>query len=158
MEVVIKNKKVKVSIVLQIVYLLTLVITFFYVRAVLDAKSFKASEKTVEKTVIKKREAAVTLNVVIDGETKTYKAKLTTLDTVEDFLKLLRSTSDFIYEKELYTYGAEIDEVFNKKADEGKRWVIMQDKTQITDMAYTYLANRAVYTISQAELTRIAGQ
>lgn len=147
---VLKGRTIKTSTVLKVAYLILLGTTIFYVKSVLDVDSFKATEKVVEKPTIKIKEVSVNLVVNVDQETKEYKATLRNIDTVEDFLKELRDKQGLYYEKDFYTYGAEIVSVSDKEADRGKKWaIVLNDKDITHQIADEYLINDAVYTLKQ---------
>lgn len=121
---VIKGQKIKVSALLKLGYLISLVVLVFYVKSVLDVDSFKATEKQPAKPTVKVSKSRVKLLVDANGVVKEYDAKLTDADSVEDLLSELRDKQGFSYEVDLYTYGTEIVSVFDQEAGDKKRWAI----------------------------------
>ncbi len=144
------GRQVKISALAKILYLVFLVATFFYVKSVLDTDSFRATEKTADKPVVKVKEAKVSLRVELSDGTREYTAKLTTGDSVKDLLYDLRKNQDLVYEVDLYTYGTEIVSVFDKQADDGKRWAVFdEDKDITTSMSDYPLTDGSNYTLKQ---------
>jgi hypothetical protein len=149
---VLKGRRIAPSTTVKILYLVVLGTSILYVRNVLNTDSFKATEKTTAKPVINPHEVSVSLVAVFDAETKEYKAKLTSTDSVENLLKELRDKQDLIYEKDLYTYGAEIVSVFGKEADDNKKWAVFLGNVDITNnIASKNLVDDAAYTLKQVE-------
>jgi hypothetical protein len=143
----------KASTALKVAYVILLATTFFYVKGVLSTDSFKAAEKVVEGPAVKRREVTVHLVVENGQEAKKYQAKLLNIDTVEDFLRDLRNKQGLYYEKDLYTYGAEIVSVFDKEADSSKKWAVLLDNKDITNkIAEEYLVDHTTYTLKQIDV------
>lgn len=146
---VFQGRHIKTSMLLKVAYLVLLATTILYVKSVLDVDSFKATEKTPEKSLVKIEEVSVKLVTDINGTSATYEAKMQSNDTVEDLLKELRRTRGLYYEKDLYTYGTEIISVFGQEADIGKKWGILLNNTDITNkIADEYLVDGATYTLT----------
>lgn len=149
----IKSRKISISTILKVAYLILLATAFFYVKSVLDTDSFKPTEKQIQEKAEKIHEANVKLNVEFNGEVKEYKSRFTTVDTVEDFLKELRDEQGLYYEKDLYTYGAEIASVFGKEAGDGKKWAVLLNDKDITNrISNEYLVNDTTYILKQIAL------
>ncbi|MFA5776049.1 MAG: hypothetical protein WC988_00585 [Patescibacteria group bacterium] len=149
----IKSRKIPISTVLKVAYLIFLVTTIFYVKSVLDVDSFKATEKAVEKPTVKVKNVSVNLLLEVEQETKEYKAELRNIDTVEDFLKELRNKQGLYYEKDIYTYGVEIVSVFDKEPVGDKKWAVLLDDKNITNkISDEYLVDGAIYTLKQVAL------
>ena len=147
---VFQGRQIKTSALLKVVYLILLATTILYVKSVLDVDSFKATEKTPEKPVVKVEVVSVKLVTEINGTLTTYEAKMQSNDTVEDLLKELRKSQGLYYEKDLYTYGTEIISVFDQEADTGKKWAVLMNNKDITlTISNGYLTNDGIYTLKQ---------
>jgi hypothetical protein len=148
-----KGQKLKTSTFFKIAYLILLVTTFFYVKAVLVEDSFKASEEREEKAAVKERIVSAKLNVELGEIVREYQAKLKNTDSVKDFLDELRENQGFKYESDLYTYGTEVVSVFEETAAAGKRWAVVIDNKDITKtLPDVYLTDDAVYIVRQVEM------
>ena len=135
---------------LKVTYLLFLVLAVLYVKKVLGTDSFKATEVVKPEPATKVRGVDVKLTVETGEEIKEYSARVRNVDSVEDFLRELRNKQGLYYEKDLYTYGAEIISVFDKEADSGKKWAVMLGNADITNkIADEYLTDDAVFTLRQ---------
>lgn len=147
---VFQGHQIKTSALLKVAYLVLLATIILYVKSVLDVDSFKATEKTQEKPIVKVEAVSVKLVTEINGVLTTYEAKMQSNDTVEDLLKQLRKTQGLYYEKDLYTYGTEIISVFGQEADTGKKWAILLNNKDITNkISDEYLIDEVTYTLKQ---------
>lgn len=147
-----KGQKLKTSTFFKVAYLILLVTTFFYVKAVLVEDSFKASEKQEEKEAVKERNVSAKLNVELGETVREYQAKLKNTDSVKDFLDELRENQSFMYESDLYTYGMEVVSVFEETAVAGKRWAVVIDGKDVTKtLPDIYLTDDAVFIVRQVD-------
>lgn len=135
---------------LKIAYLILLVTSFFYVRSVLDADSFKAVEKQSVKPAEKVVGIDVKLSVYENNKTAVYESKMKSSDSVQDLLAELRKSRGLLYEVDIYTYGSEIVSVFDKEPDAGKKWAVLLGDNNLTSrMSDEYLVDDAEYILKQ---------
>ena len=109
-----------------------------------------AKEKEQTEPTEKIRAADVVLVVETSQGVKEYKGRLRTNDSVEDFLSELRDTQDMYYERDLYTYGSVITQVYGKEPALDNRWAVLSNGEEITNkIANVYLTDHAVYTLKE---------
>ena len=121
-------------------YLIFLILSFLYISSILQEGSIPLSKKGAEEKATEVHPAKVTL-IVYETKTltsqdvgKTYEARLTTQDTISDFLDKLRSNKQFFFEKTLYIDHIELTDVDHEKTPDGYMWRLFNDKWQdITD-------------------------
>jgi len=147
------KRKVKLFLMLKLLYLMSLVFVFFYVKSVLTTTSFEASAATPKEKAVDVREISAKLNVEIDGTTTRYEIRTKNTDTVEDFLSDLRDDAGFYYEVDLYTYGAEIVSVFGKEAQDGEKWALLLNGVDITNkISREFVTEDDNYLLKQVNL------
>lgn len=113
---------------LIILYILTLIFGYFYVSNVLTTtqiKEYKEEKKEVDEV----KPAVVYLNF---NNEKTFRLRLQNTESVADFLDKLRDDDLLFFERTLYTYGTELVNVDNRKIDEGYKWKVFLDGSDIT--------------------------
>jgi len=109
-------------------YAIFLSFIFFYVKDVLKHSDVKEVHEDTQK-VEEIKPVEVTLIV---NDKDTYNLRLSNKDTVSDFLDRLRDNGDIFFEKTLYTYGSEIEDVNHTIIPEGSSWKVFFGDTDIT--------------------------
>ena len=93
-------------------YVLFLLISFFYVRSVLEEDTFEISEREENSNNQKEiKPADVALEVTGIPATRTYKVRMKNTDSVTDLLNKLRDEQGFSYEIIAYTDHLEFEHV-----------------------------------------------
>lgn len=109
-------------------YILFLFFGFFYVRNVLKTKSIKEVKKEVKK-VEEVHPAKVSL--IVSGS-KPLTGNLQSVDTLGDFLNYLRDENLLYFERTMYTYGTEINDINHVTTPEGYEWKMYLNQKDIT--------------------------
>ena len=131
-------------------YVLFLLAAILFVRQVLINDSYVVKDESKEESVREPKDIKVRL--VYERVTKSieYSAEFTDRDTVEDLLKRLRDDNGFYYEKNMYSDGLTISDVFGEQAQPGYVWaVLLADKNLTRTMADDHLVANAVYVVKQ---------
>lgn len=118
---------------LPVVYILFLVTFFAYVNKL--KKSDEISIQTLKDTEEKVEEVKpvkVYLQVINGNNIKTYEARLTNQNTLDDFLENEVKESGLTFEKTLYTYGTEYTEVNGVKSNEDYKWKVYKESEDIS--------------------------
>ncbi len=131
-------------------YALFILMSVFLVRQVLVSDSYVVKDKSKEESEREPKDIKVRLIYEHAAKTIEYSAEFTDRDTVEDLLKRLRDDNGFYYEKNMYSDGLVISDVFGEQAQPGYAWaVLFGDKNLTRTMADDYLVADAVYIVKQ---------
>lgn len=130
------------------VYVLSVGLTFWYVRSVLKTGTIDVSAQQEEKKVADVKSVKVSLAVEMPKSTISYDAKLKNTDTVLDLLNTLRDTTNFTYQKTAYIDRVELDFINGIYPQGGYKWKIFFNGEDITQKFQDmYLQNKDLYTI-----------
>jgi hypothetical protein len=130
------------------VYILFLIVSFFWVRSVLNSRSLELAERDNSDEIPRVEMVGVTLTVEHNSESISYTEKMKNTDSLEDLFKRLRDREDFSYEKTGYIYGTEFEMVNGIELPEGYRWrVFKEGSEEELDKEEHKLENAAVYII-----------
>lgn len=128
------------------IYILLVVLGFLYIRAVLKEGDIAVNSK-IKQTTTESHPSVVYLNVESAGGTTEYRARLRTIDSVNELLEDLHKNQGFNYEKIAYLDHTDIDFVNGKQAPQGYTWNLYEGDQNITSVIdSTYLKDDQVYT------------
>lgn len=121
---------------LIIIYIITLVGGYFFVSSALKGNEIEIKTSSDEEKH-EPQEKPVDVTLILDnGKTqKTYNKEVQNNETVLDLIDLLRAEGEISYSKVAYTYGTEIADVNNVRANENYKWKIYMRNSEksVTD-------------------------
>ena len=136
-------------------YVLFLILSFFYVKAILKGVPVSTVD-TLEEENPEVKSITVSLTVKAPTYTKTYTQQSKSADSTSDLLlKIKENNSDFTFDRTAYSYGSEVDHVNNIKSTETMKWKMLDGNTDITlKMDDTTLVDGKNYVLMYEEVSR----
>ena len=118
---------------LGIIYVISLIFAFFYVRNALEEGNIEVKEAPDVEAVDEVKPAKVSLVVETAGSVQTYVKALKNKDTVQSLMELVREEDNMFYEIVSYIDDAEVVDLYRTKAPEGYSWRVFYKENDITN-------------------------
>jgi|GEM_PF-3277633 len=113
-------------------YVIFLILSFFYVRSVLEGVPVSVEDTSNTKN-IEYKPVKVSLTVKGPSINKTYSHKLNSNDSISDLLLVVKEeNTDFTFDKISYSYGSELEHVNNIKNTLDMKWKIYDGTEDVT--------------------------